>query len=81
MGAEGPLYLIAGCLGFLALFDSALLLPSVHLEMKVIVTVNTAFAGGSGLLSVCASYILAPYRSSRARRISRRTQVEKERPA
>ncbi len=64
-------YLIAGCLGFLALFDSALLLPSVHLEMKVIVTVNGAFGGGSGVLGLCASYILAPYRSSRPSRNSR----------
>jgi hypothetical protein len=60
-------WLIAGCLVFLALFDSALLLPSVHVETKVIVTVNGAFAGGSGLLGVCASYILAPYRTSRRR--------------
>jgi len=73
-------FLIAGCLGFLALFDSTLLLPAVHLEMKVIVTVNTAFAGGSGLLGVCASYILAPYRSPRPRSNSRRTKTEKENP-
>jgi hypothetical protein len=60
-------YLIAGCLLFLAMFDSALLLPAAHLEMKVIATVNGAFAGGSGVLGLCASYILAPYRNSRAR--------------
>ena len=66
-------YLIAGCLVFLALFDSALLLHSVHIEAKVIVTVNAAFAGGSGLLGVCASYILAPYRRPRARKTSRKT--------
>lgn len=57
-------YLIGGCLGFLALFDAALLVPAVHLETKVIAIVNGAFAGGSGLLGVCASYILAPYRNS-----------------
>ena len=74
-------FLIAGCLGFLALFDSTLLLPSVHLEMKAIVTVNTAFAGGSGLLGVCASYILAPYRGSRARKSSRKSKAEKGPPA
>lgn len=66
-------WLIAGCLVFLALSDSALLLPSVHLETKVIVTVNGAFAGGSGVLGVCASYILAPYRASGRRSSSRRT--------
>lgn len=64
-------YLIAGCLIFLALFDAALLLPWVHVETKVIVTVNTAFAGGSGLLGVCASYILAPYKNPRSRGNSR----------
>jgi hypothetical protein len=65
-------WLIAGCLTFLALFDSALLLPAVHLEMKVIATVSGAFAGGSGLLGVCASYILAPYKKPRARSVSGR---------
>jgi hypothetical protein len=67
-------YLIAGCLIFLALFDAALLLPSVHVETKVIITVNSAFAGGSGLLGVCASYILAPYKAPRRRRNSRTTE-------
>ncbi|HLH77044.1 MAG TPA: hypothetical protein VKV28_09595 [Candidatus Binataceae bacterium] len=66
-------YLIAGCLVFLALFDASLLLPSVHVETKVIITVNGAFAGGSGLLGLCASYILAPYKTPRARRTSRKT--------
>jgi hypothetical protein len=66
-------WLIAGCLVFLALFDSALLLPSVRVETKVIVTVNGAFAGGSGLLGVCASYILAPYKRPRARKTPRKS--------
>jgi len=65
-------YLIAGCLLFLALFDAALLLPQAHVETKVIVTVNSAFAGGSGLLGLCASYILAPYRNSGSRKGSSR---------
>ena len=73
-------FLILGCLGFLALFDSALLLPSVHLETKVILAVNTAFAGGSGVLGVCASYILAPYRASRSRSNSRKPKPEKQSP-
>ena len=47
--------------------------PSVHVEVKVIIAVNGAFAGGSGLLGVCASYILAPYKRPRARKTSRKT--------
>jgi len=66
-------WLIAVCLGFLMLFDASLLLPSVHVEAKVIIAVNGAFAGGSGLLGVCASYILAPYKRPRARKTSRKT--------
>lgn len=66
-------YLIAGCLVFLALFDASMLLPSVHVETKVIVTVNVAFAGDSGLLGLCASYILAPHKTPRSRKTSRKT--------
>jgi hypothetical protein len=53
---------IIGCLGFLAVFDGALLTPWVyHLEYRVIIAVNTAFAGGAGVLSVCAKYIFSIY--------------------
>ncbi len=59
-------WLIAACLGYLMLFDAALLLPFVHLDARVVITINGAFAGGSGLLAVIASYILAPYKRPRA---------------
>ena len=65
-------WLIAVCLGYLMLFDASLLLPFVHVEAKVIIAVNGAFAGGSSLLGVCASYILAPYKDPRARKTSRK---------
>jgi hypothetical protein len=55
-------FLIAFGLGFLALFDAALLLPAVHLETKIILAVNGVFGGASGLLGLCATYILAPYK-------------------
>ena len=71
---------IAGCLGFLALFDSALLVPSVRPEMKVIVTVNAAFAGSSGLLGLCARYILSPYRTSRPRKKPPKSKANEEKP-
>jgi hypothetical protein len=61
-GQKWLFFLIAGCLIFLALFDSALLVPQLnHPDTKAIIAVNAAFAGGAGILSICARYLLSVY--------------------
>ncbi len=61
-GQKWLFFLIAGCLVFLALFDSALLVPQLyHPDTKAIIAVNAAFAGGAGVLSICARYLLSVY--------------------
>jgi hypothetical protein len=52
--------LITGCLVFLAIFDLLMLRSTIPEAMFT--TVNATFAGGAGILGLCATYILAPYK-------------------
>jgi len=71
-GQKSLFKLIAFCIVSMVVFDFALLLPWVHLDAKVIGVVNTALAGGAGVLGLVTRYILAPYRASRPPGTSRK---------